>query len=534
LATDQPPQRAYRAACPNCGAPVDFLSAASAFAVCSFCKSTVVREGDALRKIGESAELFDDHSALQLGAGGTFQGAAFTLVGRLQYRYADGTWNEWHTLFDNGRSAWLSEDNGRYVMAFEAPLAEPPPAAAHLKPGAQQVIDGQPWVVASVTGAKLIAAQGELPHAPVTDRGFVVADLRSTRDEVGTLDYSDPAAPTWSIGRSVAISELAMTGLAESTEKTLGGRSVECPSCGASLEVKLTTTQSIVCHQCRAVVDVSQGVGADIRQYYAQGIGSEPLIPLGSITARMQLGARQGVPWQVVGYVERVEVEEGEEEQTFWREYLLYHRSEGFAFIVDAEDGWSWTAPVTGVPEMKGENVRYQGTLYKKLYDYTGKITYVLGEFYWRLERDQLTFNTDYSALGSTGKKRLNRERTGSGDTQEIVWSAGETMTADEVRKAFRLADDKKGAFERDATPTASKGAALLAKGFVWIFVAAVAAIMFSCDGDDGGSSNLASCEDTRATFGDASQEYQQCLSQRRSSGRGGSFGGFSSGGGHK
>ena len=29
-------------------------------AVCTFCKSTLVREDDALRRIGQSAELFDD------------------------------------------------------------------------------------------------------------------------------------------------------------------------------------------------------------------------------------------------------------------------------------------------------------------------------------------------------------------------------------------------------------------------------------------------------------------------------------------
>jgi Domain of unknown function (DUF4178) len=103
LATNAP-QRAYRAACPSCGAPVEFRSAASASAVCSFCRSTLVRDGDALQRIGVSSELFDDHSPLQLGAAGTLQGLAFTIVGRLQYGYAAGTWNEWHALFDNGRS----------------------------------------------------------------------------------------------------------------------------------------------------------------------------------------------------------------------------------------------------------------------------------------------------------------------------------------------------------------------------------------------------------------------------------------------
>ena len=366
-----------------------------------------MREGDALRKIGESAALFDDHSPLQLGAAGRYQGAAFTLVGRLQYRYDEGTWNEWHALFDSGvdgqKSGWLSEDNGRYVIAFDAPLdgaaSNTLPSAASLRAGAPVVIDRQPWTVASVTTATLIAAQGELPNKPNLERGFVVCDLRSTRDEVGTLDYSEadgtPAVPRWSIGRSVAISELAMTGLAESAEKTLKGKSVECPNCGAALDIKLSTTQSIVCSQCHSVVDVSQGVGGDMA-HYAQANGMEPLIPLGS-TGTLTFG-RKTLPWQVVGYAERCELPQGTDDdgadaQSFWREYLLYHRTEGFAFIVDAQDGWSWTVPLTGVPSGSGQIVSYEGAVYKKLYDYTGMVTYVLGEFYWQVTQNQRTFN---------------------------------------------------------------------------------------------------------------------------------------------
>jgi len=527
LATEPSPQRVYRAACPNCGAEVEFRSAASAFAVCSFCRSTLVRDGDALRKIGESAELFDDHSPLQLGASGRMQGAAFTLVGRLQYRYAEGTWNEWHALFDNGRSGWLSEDNGRYVLAFDQPLQAAAPDPASLRPGQQQIVNGQPWSVASVSAAKLIAAQGELPTKPNTERGFVVSDLRSTRDEVGTLDYSNPAAPKWSVGRSVAISELAMTGLAEQAEKTLKARSIECPNCGTSLEVKLATTQSIVCHQCHSVVDVSQGVGGDLA-HYAQDNGSEPQIPLGSV-GTLALG-KAALPWQVVGYVERCELPDGsDDEQTFWREYLLYHRSEGFAFLVDAEDGWSWTAPITGVPQLRGDSAVYQGATYRKLYTYTGQVTYVLGEFYWQLAREQRTLNTDYQS----GSKRLNREQTGD----EIVWSAGDALNAADILKAFRLGDDRRAALRRDALPSSGSGG-LLAKIFFAMFVIAVLLMLFRCGS---GSSSSSNCDGLRTTYGENSQEYTSCLNSNRSGGGssgfrtgGGSFGGFSSGGGHK
>ena len=147
-------------------------------------------------------------------------------------------------------------------------------------------------------------------------------------------------------------------------------------------------------------------------------------------------------PWQVVGYVERAEVpEDAEDEQEYWREYLLYNRTEGFAFLVDADDGWSWTRPITGVPQANssGDQVTYQGVSYRKLYSYTGIVTYVLGEFYWRLARDERTFNTDYEGTGAHRRKRLNREQTGS----EVVWSAGETLEAETVIKAFRLPQAK-------------------------------------------------------------------------------------------
>jgi len=541
LATDPPSQRAYRAACPNCGAPVEFRSPASAFAVCSFCRSTIVRDGDALRKIGESAELFDDHSPLQLGASGRLQGAPFTLVGRLQYRYADGTWNEWHALFDAAdgvsKSGWLSEDNGRYVFAFDVPTAgDTLPAPGTLTVGAQLRVGGEIWSVASVTSAQVLAGQGELPVRPVLDRAFVVADLRNPRGEVGTLDYSEPAAPRWSVGRSVALSELAMSGLAEAAEKTLKSRAIECPNCGTALQVKLTTTQSIVCHQCKSVVDVSKGVGGDLA-HYAQDNGSAPQIPLGTV-GTLAFGTKPALPWQVVGYVERCTVPGGSDDdddsQEFWREYLLYHRTEGFTFIVDAQDGWSWTAPITGVPQAVGDGVRHDGVLYRKLYDYTGKVTYVLGEFYWQVTRHQLTRNSDYQGTGAAAKKRLNRERTDEGETHEIVWSAGETLTADAVLKAFRLAPEAAAALQRDALPTFS-GASLLAKIFFWAFVVVVVLMLFRCGSGGGG----ADCENLRQSYGDASQEYRSCLNSSRGSGGssrtgGGSFGGFSTGGGHK
>lgn len=524
-------QRVWRAACPNCGAPVEFASAASASAVCSFCRSTLLREGEALRRIGQSAELFDDHSPLQLGAAGKYQGAAFTVVGRQQLGYEGGSWNEWHVLFDGGpqglRSAWLSEDNGAYVMAVDVPLSGPVPEPGELYPGQRRVVGGIIWDVASVQRAKLIAAEGELPQPPKLDAGeFVVADLRNESEQVGTLDWRDPAQPSWSIGRAVRLVDLAMTGLKGESEKSLRGRALECPSCGASLEPKLETTQSIVCGQCEAVVDISKGAGADLAHYRQDSPGLPPLIPLGR-TGTIALGPKgtPALPWQVVGYVERIEVDvEAGEDQATWREYLLYNRTEGFGFLVDAEDGWSYAKPITGVPTVRDQRAEYRGKTYQQLYSYSGAVTHVLGEFYWRLSKGEKTRNTDFAA----GNLRLNREQAGN----EVTWSAGGALDSDAVAKAFGLGTTEAMAMKRDAT--AFSGAKSGVKTWLIVLVVAVIiiSIISSC-ADDGND-----CQPLRQTFGEASAEYQQCLRSNRSGGgfrsSGGSFGGFSSGGGHK
>ncbi len=524
-------QRAYRAACPNCGAPVEFRSATSASAVCSFCRSTLVRDGEALRRIGQSAELFDDHSPLQLGVTGRWQGSAFTLVGRLQYGYADGTWNEWHALFDSGKSGWLSDDNGAYVIAFDAPLDAAAPRADELNAGERRLVQGTAWNVASITSARLLAAQGELPRPPRQDGAeFTVADLRNERDEVGTLDYSDAVgAVSWSVGRPVRLAELSLTGLREASEKTLGGKSFACPSCGAALELKLSTTQSIACHQCKAVVDVSQGIGADLSHYAQTNTGHDgavPQIPLGS-SGHLTLDGRD-LEWQVVGYLERCDMPDGgDDEQTFWREYLLFNRNEGFVFLVDSEDGWSWARPLTGAPQVRGDAATWQGRPYRKTESYSAKVTWVLGEFYWRVRRDERALVTDYVGQGSAAARRLSREQSG----QEVTWSEGATLEPAQLARAFGLAPTSALAMQRSAAPSLTIDGGL-AKALLIIAVVLVVLMMGFC------SSSERDCADVRATFGEASTEYQQCMRNARTGSGwrtgGGSFGGYSSGGGHK
>ncbi|MGQ3051204.1 MAG: DUF4178 domain-containing protein [Roseateles sp.] len=528
---DQAPaaQRRWRAACPNCGAPVEFASAASASAVCSFCRSTLLRDGDTLSRIGQSAEIFEDYSPLQLGATGRWMGSGFAVVGRVQRAAELGTWNEWHLLFDAGpdtpRVAWLSEDNGRFVLSLEAPLDEAPPPQPDV--GQPLTLAGQRWQVAAVIEATVRAAEGELPRVP-QDGGIV--ELRNERDEVGSLEYRQDLSFVWSLGRAVQLADLALQGLRATAEgesiaeAKFKGRAIGCPNCGSPLEPRLSQTRSMVCGQCEALVDLPEG-DAKALGFTVQSPDTPPVIPLGR-TGTLALAGEEPQSWTVVGYLERCDLpEDAEEDQSFWREYLLFNRLAGFAFLVDTNEGWSLVSTLTGAPTPSRDGATWQGRAYAKRWTYEAKTTHVLGEFYWPVRLDDRVEVTDYAS--PDGQYLLSREKQGP----EVAWSGGQTLAAATVQSAFGLSASA-AQFTRDASAFKSSGGNLLRNIVVGLFlIVLLFSMLRACSSDD--------CQQYKNSFGENSNEYRQCRANARGAGAyipsGGSYGGYSSSGGsHK
>jgi Domain of unknown function (DUF4178) len=501
-------QRAYTAACPGCGAPVSFASLASTHAVCGFCQSTIVREGEALKRIGKMAEVFDDYSALQLMAQGKLQGVNFTIVGRLQYKYDGGTWNEWLAALDDGTAASLSEDNGSFVWTRAQPNTREMPQPAQWVVGNTTAINGKPFSVASVQEVALMAAQGELPKLPPLGQKFFVVELRSPEGEVLSVDYGTSPV-SLSLGRAVNLDELQLTGLRDLGNasglggKDLKGRQFNCPNCGSAVAVKLAGSKSITCGACNSLIDLTQGIGGELKH-------AEQDEPVKSLIALGSTGTLQGKQWQVVGFQHRMGHEVGDEDESFgWDEYLLFNAKAGFIFLVDATDGWSVVKPATGAPTKRGSNAyAYLGTAYTLQYRYKAETTYVAGEFYWQVQRGQTTFNEDYAS----GKSLLSSEQSG----QELTWSVGSKVDYSAVAAAFKL-KEREGDFQRaDVTPFAASSVSSI--GVVgWIVILVVIVVLLALLSRCGRS-----CD----------PQVENCASSGRTSG--GSYGGFSSGGGHK
>ncbi|MBK9441439.1 MAG: DUF4178 domain-containing protein [Comamonadaceae bacterium] len=360
----------------------------------------------------------------------------------------------------------------------------------------------------SIIGSRLgpgmaVPAAGDDQPAPAASDGTGAPHEADTDvgGKVLSIDYSSQP-PTVSLGQPVALDSLKLSGLRVESAKDEKGRQFSCPNCGASVAVALASSQSVTCNSCNSLIDVSQGIGGELK-HALQDEPVQPLIPLGAV------GQLQGAVWQVVGFQHRMGTDPSDPDEQFgWEEYLLYNQKLGFTFLVDSTDGWSLVKPATGAPVLQkgGKAATYLGKSYQLKESYKAETSYTLGEFYWQVTRGQSTTNSDFAS----GANLLSMEQSAS----EVVWSVGKKIDSAAVVKAFKI-EDKKDLLKRsDVGPaSAAKGFSV---GFIILILVLVVVlpILFS---------QCSSCD----------PKVENCSSSSSRS-SGGSFGGFSSGGGHK
>lgn len=394
--------------------------------MCGYCKSTLIRHDLDLENLGRMAELMEDASPLQLGAEGRYRNSHFALIGRIQLRYQQGVWNEWHLLFDNQESGWLSEANGNYVLTFPSPAPENIPAFDELEVGRSLQLHGQAFQAVNKEVSTCIAGEGELPFKVGAGYEAPVIDL-SNEQNFATLDYSE-TPPLLFIGEQVELGSLSLTGLRE-REAAAGKaqvKSFNCPSCAAPLQVRATGTESIACGNCGSVVDITNENHQILSRFRVQNTHN-PKLPLGS------QGRLRGADYDVVGYLRRQVTIENVDYA--WSEYLLYSEKEGFRWLSEYDGHWNFIKTITRTPKVSRSLTKpvasFLGTTYKHFQTSTAKVIYVIGEFTWRVAVGEESVVSDYVAP----PLMLSEEKTGS----EITWSLAEYIEPEEISAAFKL-----------------------------------------------------------------------------------------------
>ena len=479
---------AFTHPCPNCGAPVPFGSAIAVFAVCGFCRSSVVRRDAAVEGMGQQAQLPPDVSPLQVGTRGRWQGKAFTLVGRVRVGYREGTWNEWCADFGDGTWGWVAEAQGFYMASIEVAPPDDLPGVKEwrgkqdeagsredwtlldarlvrgresLGVGARVRIGGEDYLVRDTKQTEVLGSEGSLPFVAVPGRAAISGDLGAPGRRFANVEYAEDGIRVF-LGTACTFHELGFENLRPLPGWTAGAAdagaagvgALNCPSCGAAMALRAAgQTMTASCAGCGGLLDTSH---PDVR---CVGVAAERQK---NVVAKIPVGRRGtllGVEWECIGFLRR-----RDGEGYTWDEYLLFNPFEGFRWLVTYQGHWSFVEMLLEAPRVVDGRASAGGVEHRLFARGTATVTYVLGEFYWQVRHGEQAGTEDYVAPPWV----VSRETFGA--LTEETWSRGEYVAGSEVHGAFGLEGEPRepwGVYLNQPNPHREKGRTLR-----WLFPA--------------------------------------------------------------
>jgi hypothetical protein len=263
-------------------------------------------------------------------------------------------------------------------------------------------------------------------------------DLVGPKGEFGTLEFYSDGVLFYE-GLYAEFAELHFENLrevpgwspgAQPSPKRRESRTLSCVSCAAPVQLRAEgLSMTCVCGSCGTILDASR---PDVQMVQAgeQAVRDlKPVLPLG------RRGTLNGVSYETIGFVVRADA------YASWSEYLLFNPWHGFAWLVTYQGHWSFIRRLLTPPPHAESVVWKDGVKHMLFARGETQVSGVLGEFYWRVTRGEVSEIEDFVAPPSIVSKESYP------GLQEVTWSAGEYKTPAEISTAFALEGGLPGPF---------------------------------------------------------------------------------------
>ena len=253
------------------------------------------------------------------------------------------------------------------------------------------------------------------------------------------------------------------------TPQIVKPKSLNCPSCGAAVELRgFAHTLNVVCPNCLSVLDASTPEFKILQEFQGKE-RIQPKIPLGT------RGKLAGKPFQVIGFqVRDVESSDG---LFSWDEYLLFNPYYGFRYLTEYQGHWNFVRVLSALHvEIKSVGkpaVEFQCRRYRHFDSLEARTGYVLGEFPWQIRVGDSVGDRDFVSP----PYMLSAEST----PDEVTWSFAEYTPGKQIWAAFQLPGSPppaSGVFANQPSPYEGKPGSAW-RTWLWLNVALVAIALF-------------------------------------------------------
>lgn len=150
--------------CPVCGAqaPVNFRF--TKLTVCTHCKTSLFLEDNAVKYVGKKSAIVETPSLFTLGHRYRYREHVLEAIGRIQFSYGKGYWDEWWMLSATGDGCWVSVDEGDIAFETKIESAKRVPDCTAVKVGDQIRLNGKLLHVTELNKSICIGIEGSLPE----------------------------------------------------------------------------------------------------------------------------------------------------------------------------------------------------------------------------------------------------------------------------------------------------------------------------------------------------------------------------------
>lgn len=178
--------------CPNCSEEVTAFASGKYTTTCPKCQSRLVVDDAKVDAKSAMAKFTETPKAIAVGWPVDLGGKTLRVLGRIQYQYEAGYWDEFHIEFPDRTLAWISVDEGRYLLQQELQVEDINLAQLKsLNAGDSFTLLDETFQVREIGFATMVGMQGQIPFVVEPDEIMHYIQLSAPERELTVEVFGD-------------------------------------------------------------------------------------------------------------------------------------------------------------------------------------------------------------------------------------------------------------------------------------------------------------------------------------------------------